>query len=122
LFDKRGTEILRGILLHVGVSTTQLTPIARDLFEIMNNPDRRERAQNLKVEMFAHDLYSRHHLPEEEETWELLIQYLVEVTESEFISDSSGDGNNSELDGQEPTHQLFKSPYLHKQTLKHFFA
>jgi hypothetical protein len=55
----------------------------------------------LKVEMFAHDLYSRHHLPEEEETWELLIQYLVEVTESEFISDSSGDGNNSELDGQE---------------------
>jgi uncharacterized protein YozE (UPF0346 family) len=99
LFDKRGTEILRGILLHVGVSTTQLTPIARDLFEIMNNPDRRERAENLKVEMFAHDLYSRHHLPEEEETWELLIQYLV--TESEFISDSSGDGNNSELDGQE---------------------
>ncbi|KAF7673292.1 copper methylamine oxidase precursor [Alternaria burnsii] len=83
------------------VSTTQLTPIARDLFEIMNNPDRRERAQNLKVEMFAHDLYSRHHLPEEEETWELLIQYLVEVTESEFISDSSGDGSDSDLDGLE---------------------
>jgi hypothetical protein len=50
--------------------------------------------------MFAHGFYSLGHLPEEKETWELLMQDMGEATESEFDSDSSGYGGDSELDVQ----------------------
>lgn len=100
MFDKRGTEVLQCILLHVGKSTTQLEPIARSLLEIMEYSDRCSRAQCLKEEMFTHGFYSLGHLPEEKETWELLMQDMGEATESEFDSDSSGYGGDSDLDVQ----------------------
>jgi hypothetical protein len=44
-FHKRGTEVLQGILLYVGKSTTQLEPIGWSLLEIMEYPDRSARSQ-----------------------------------------------------------------------------
>jgi hypothetical protein len=55
----------------------------------------------LKEEMFAHDLYSLVHLPEEMKTWELLLRDLAGATESEIDSDDSDYAGDSGSDVQD---------------------